>query len=265
MKPAPFRYERPETVEETVTLLDRHGDEAKVLAGGQSLVPLLNMRLARPTVLIDINRVFELGNLARMDGTARCGALVRQAAFHGASSLVDRCLAYIGHHATRNRGTVCGSIAHADARAELPLALLVSGGSVIVESHRGRREIAADDFFVTHFTTALAPDELVVETVWPDPGASVGFEELALRHGDFALSMAAAVVQKGQIRVGVGSVADRPTLLEVDPERPGASAAQQVDPADTLHATGQYLRRVTEVLVDRAIAAARAAGPEAGP
>jgi CO/xanthine dehydrogenase FAD-binding subunit len=265
VKPAPFRYERPATVEETLEHLAVHGDEARVLAGGQSLVPLLNMRLARPAVLVDINHVVGLDNMSRVDGAVRCGALVRQAAFRDQSPLVDRCHAFIGHHATRNRGTVCGSIAHADARAELPLALLVSGGSVVAESLRGRREIAADDFFSTHFTSTLEPDELVVETVWPDPGLNVAFEEFALRHGDFALGMAAAVVRNGELRVGVGSVVDRPRLLEVDPEHPGASAAEQVEPAETLHASARYLRRLTAVLVDRAFSAARAAASTPGP
>jgi CO/xanthine dehydrogenase FAD-binding subunit len=263
VKPAPFRYERPETVGETVALLAEHGDEAKVLAGGQSLVPLLNMRLARPAVLVDINHVAGLENMSRMDGSARCGALVRQADFQGQSPLVDACRAFIGHHATRNRGTVCGSIAHADARAELPLALLVSGGSVVAKSVRGRREIPAGDFFVTHFTTALEPDELVVETLWPNPGPNVAFEEFALRQGDFALGMAAVVVRDGEITVGVGSVVDRPTLLAIDQDDPGASAAEQVEPADTLHASAQYLRHLTRVLVERAVAAAKAGRSDA--
>ncbi len=265
MKPAPFRYERPETVEEAVALLGEHGDEAKVLAGGQSLVPLLNMRMARPEVLIDINRVVDLDNVSRVDGAARCGALVRQAAFRGASSLADRCLPYVGHYVTRNRGTVGGSIAHADASAELPLALLVSDGFVVARSTRGEREIPAERFFATHFTTELAADELLVETLWHDPGPGVAFEEVALRHGDYALCMAAAVVRNGQLRVGVGSVVDRPTLLEVDPDRPGASAAAQVEASDGLHASARYLRRLVAVLVDRAVNAARAAAPEAGP
>ena len=265
MKPAPFRYERPETVEETVALLAEHGDEAKVLAGGQSLIPLLNMRMARPELLIDINRVADLDNLSRVDGAGRCGALVRQAAFGGVSSLADRCLPHVGHYVTRNRGTVGGSIAHADASAELPLALLVSGGSVVARSTRGDREIPADEFFVTHFTTELAADELLVATVWPDPGLGVAFEEVALRHGDYALCMAAAVVQNGHLRVGVGSVVDRPTLLEIDPEHPGESAAEQVEPAGGLHASAGYLRRLVAVVVERAVNAARAASPEAGP
>jgi 2-furoyl-CoA dehydrogenase FAD binding subunit len=253
VKPAPFRYERPETVEEAVALLAEHGDEAKVLAGGQSLVPLLNMRMARPAVVVDINHVAGLDNMSHLDGAVRCGALVRQAAFSGASMLVNSCLPYVGHYVTRNRGTVCGSIAHADASAELPLALLVSDGSVVAASTRGRRTIAAEDFFITHFTTALEPDELVVETVWPKTGLNIDFQEVALRSGDYALCMAAAMVRDGEIRVGVGSVVDRPTLLEIDPERPGASAAAQVDPADTLHASAAYLRRLVTVLVDRVV------------
>ena len=257
MKPAPFRYERPTEVAQTVTLLAEHGDEAKVLAGGQSLVPLLNMRLARPTVLVDINRVVGLDNLSLGDdGALRCGALVRQSAFAGASPLADLCLPHVGHYVTRNRGTVGGSIAHADASAELPLALLVAGGSVVAESARGRRTIAAEDFFVTHFTTRLEADELLVETVWPDTGPAVAFEEVALRHGDYALCMAAAAVRNGRVRVGIGSVVERPTLLEVDPERPGESAAEHVEPADGLHATGRYLRHLVAVLVDRVVRAA---------
>ena len=259
MKPAPFRYERPKTVEEAVALLADHGDEAKVLAGGQSLVPLLNMRMARPGVLVDINRVAILDNMSHLDGAVRCGALVRQGSFAGASPLVDLCLPYIGHFATRNRGTVGGSIAHADASGELPLALLVSGGSVVAASSRGRRTIAAEDFFVTHFTTALEPDELLIESVWPDTGPAVAFAEVAQRHGDYALCMAAATAGTGGVRVGVGSVVDRPTLLEIDLERPGASAAEQVEPADGLHASAGYLRRLVAVLVDRVVARAREA------
>lgn len=260
MKPVRFRYERPESVEEVVTLLAEHGDDAKVLAGGQSLVPLLNMRFARPEVLIDINRVSALDNMSRADGSVSVGALVRQAAFRGVSRLGDACLPFVGHHATRNRGTVAGSIAHADASAELPLALLVAGGSVVVESGRGRRTIPADDFFVTHYTTELQPDELVVETVWPDgpPNAGHAFEELAQRRGDYALCMAAAAVQGDQLRVGLGSVVERPTLLEVDPDAPGESAAAQVEPFDGLHASARYLRNLVRVLVDRAVDAARA-------
>jgi CO/xanthine dehydrogenase FAD-binding subunit len=265
VKPPPFRYERPETVEEAAALLAEHGDEAKVLAGGQSLVPVLNFRLLRPAVLVDVNRVAGLNAI----DNGRVGATVRQNDFRGVP-LAEQALPFVGHFTTRNRGTVGGSIAHADASAELPLCLLVLGGSVRTSK---AREIAADDFFVSHFTTALEPDELLVETVWPD-GEAVAFEEFALRHGDFALSMCACSVriESGAVRgarVGVGSVADRPTLLDLGLEgadatgetarEAGARAAGLVDPPGNLHASPEYLRHLTGVVVERALARAFAA------
>jgi len=252
VKPVAFRYERPESVEEAVALLREHGDEAKVLAGGQSLVPMLNMRLARPSVIVDVNRL-PLADVARDDGTVRVGAVVRQADRRLLEiPLLAECLPHVGHFVTRNRGSVGGSIAHADAAAELPLALTVLGGSVVTSAGR---TIAAEDFFVTHFTTVLAPDELLVETIWPaaQPDHRYAFEELSLRHGDFALCAAAAVRGPSGLRVAVGSVVDRPTLLEVDPERPGESAAAQVEPWGTLHASADYLRGLVRTLVDRAV------------
>jgi len=259
VKPAPFRYERPETVEEAAALLAEHGDEAKVLAGGQSLVPVLNFRLLRPSVIVDVNRVAGLDR--RDDGAV--GATVRQRDFAG-NELVDRAMPFVGHYVTRNRGTVGGSIAHADASAELPLCLVVLGGTV--RTSRGR-ELAAEEFFVSHYMTLLEPDELLVETVWP-AGGSVGFAEVALRHGDFALSMCACSLRiEGEsireARVGIGAVADRPTLLELDLEgapataatarEAGARAAALVDPPGNLHASAAYLRQLTSVVVTRAL------------
>jgi 2-furoyl-CoA dehydrogenase FAD binding subunit len=259
VKPARFDYARPESLDEALALLAEHGDDAKVLAGGQSLVPLLNMRLASPAVLVDINRL-PLDAIEERDGHLVVGATVRQdAPGLRAVPLLGECLPYVGHFVTRNRGTVAGSIAHADAAAELPLALVVLGGSVVAASVRGRRTIAADEFFVTHYTTALEPDELVVETLWPVPqdGWGYAFEELAQRRGDYALCMAAAVVRGSEVTVGVGSVLDRPTLLAVDRDRPGASAAEQIDPGGGLHASASYLRHLVRVLVDRAVARAQ--------
>ena len=262
MKPAPFRYERPESVEEAAAVLAEHGDEAKVLAGGQSLVPVLNFRLLRPSVLVDVNRVAGLDTFAG----GRVGATVRQRDFRG-NALVDQAMPFVGHFVTRNRGTVGGSIAHADASAELPLCLLVLGGSATTS--KGRR-IAAEDFFVTHFTTALEPDELLVETEWPEGGA-VAFEEVALRHGDFALSMCACSLEVGDgtirtARVGVGAVVDRPTLLDLELDgapataatarEAGARAAALVDPPGNLHASPGYLKHLTVVVVERALARA---------
>jgi len=263
VKPVAFRYERPESIEEAMALLAEHGDEAKVLAGGQSLLPVLNMRLLRPSVLVDINCVLQLDNVAHENGSLRVGALARQADRRLLDvPLLADCLPHVGHFVTRNRGTVCGSIAHGDAAAELPLALTLLGGSVVAASARGRREIAAADFFVTHFTTQLAPDELVVETVWPsvDDGWAYAFEELAQRHGDFALCAVAAAARGSELRIALGAVVDRPTVLEVDPEAPAASAAAQVEPYGNLHASAAYLRNLVRVLVDRAAARAREQG-----
>ena len=256
MKPAPFHYVRPETLEEALETLAGAGDEAKVLAGGQSLVPALNMRLLRPALLVDVNRVPELGAVTSRNGTMVVGATVRQAdsRLREYPPLAE-VLPHVGHFVTRNRGTVCGSIAHADAAAELPLALVAVEGAVVAASREGRRTIAAGDFFLGPYTTALAPDELVVETVWPTPldGDGLAFEELAQRGGDFALCMAAARVRGDELRVVVGSVVDRPTVLEVDPERPGESAVAQVEPWGSIHASPAYLKQLVRVLVDRAV------------
>lgn len=260
MKPAPFAYVRAETVDEAVTALAESGDEAKVLAGGQSLVPALNMRLVRPGALVDINRVLGLGNVAREDGTLVVGATVRQADPRLlAHPLLAEALPHVGHVVTRNRGTVCGSVAHGDAAAELPLCLVLLGGSVRARSTRGEREIAAADFFAGPYTTALEPDELVVETRWPLPAAGWGwgFAELAPRRGDYALCAAAALAHGDELQVAVGAVVDRPTLLAVDPGDPGPSAAARVEPWGNVHASPAYLKQLVRVLVERAVARAR--------
>jgi 2-furoyl-CoA dehydrogenase FAD binding subunit len=260
MKPAPFRYVRVDTVEAALAALAEHGEDAKVLAGGQSLVPALNMRLVRSSVLVDVNRVAELADVVQEDGLLAVGACVRQADPRLVGHpLVAEALPHVGHFVTRNRGTVGGSIAHADAAAELPLCLVLLGGSVRAKSVRGAREILAGEFFVTHFTTALEPGELVVETIWPTPrkGWGYAFCELAQRHGDFALCMAGAAAGDGELRVAVGSVVDRPTLLEVDPDHPGESAAAQIEPWGNMHAPAEYLRHLVGVLVERAVATAR--------
>jgi 2-furoyl-CoA dehydrogenase FAD binding subunit len=256
VKPAVFAYERPETVEEAESLLAEHGDEAKVLAGGQSLVPAMNMRIARPSVLVDVNRL-PLASIREDGGSRRVGALVRQSDPRLLRHpLLAEALPFVGHLATRNRGTVAGSIVHADPAAELPLCLVLLGGSVVTS--RGR-ELPAETLFVSHFATILEPTELVVETIWPDPvdGTGYAFEELALRRGDFALCMAAAAVGGDGVRVALGAVAERPMVVEVDPERPGGSAAAQVEPFGNLHASARYLKHLMSVLVDRAAARAR--------
>ena len=249
MKPPPLRYVRPDGLDEALAVLAEHGDEAKVLAGGCSLVPMLNMRLARPEVLVDVNRIEGLADVRAGNGTVATGAMLRQSALErspslrGALPLAAACAPYIGHFVTRNRGTVGGSVAHADARGELPLALLTLGGSVLAQSQRGRRSIAAEDLFLYHFTSALEPDELLTEVRWPaaGPGWGYGFAELAQRHGDYALAMAACALRRrdgvvAEARLGLGAVADRRRTVRGSarlgrlPASPGGTAQQAGDP-----------------------------------
>jgi CO/xanthine dehydrogenase FAD-binding subunit len=273
VKPAPFKYLAAESVEHALETLREHGDEAKVLAGGQSLVPALNMRLVRPGVLVDLNRIEGLDEITEANGALHVGALVRQAAAERSTLVLDSCpllaeaLPHVGHFVTRNRGTVGGSVAHGDAAAELPLALVALGGTVVTS----RRTIPAEEFFVTHFTTALEPDELLTATTWPrrQPGQGWALEEFSLRHGDFALASAACSlrVRDGRVagvRLAVGSVTDRPELLDaqtlvgrvIDSEaasQAGSAAAEAVDPPPNLHGSPDYRRRLIALLVERAV------------
>ena len=276
MKPPPFEYVRATSVEEALATLAESGPDAKLLAGGQSLVPMLNLRLARPSVLVDLNRIPDLDRLRSENGSVRIGALARQAAVDASQLVRDRlpllseALPYVGHFATRNRGTVGGSIVHADPAAELPLALTVLGGSVVAVSTRGERTISAEELFVSHFLTTLEPDELIVDTIWPAAPASSGyaFEELAQRRGDYGLCIAACALTVGngrveQGRVAVGSVTDRPLVVDVglagctvDTETARAAgevAAAAVEPPGNLHASPAYLKQLTRVLVERAV------------
>jgi aerobic carbon-monoxide dehydrogenase medium subunit len=279
VKPAPFTYVRAESVEHAVETLRAHGDESKILAGGQSLLPALNMRLVRPGVLVDLNFAPGLDGVTEANGSLRIGALVRQAAaqrselVRAGCPLLAETLPLVGHVVTRNRGTVCGSIAHADAAAELPLALVALGGEVVTS----RRTVAASEFFVTHFTTTLEPDELVVATSWPrlGPGWGGALEEFAFRHGDFALASAACVLQveEGRVancRLAVGSVTDRPELVDASPllghaveveaaRGLAASVSASIEPPPNLHGSPEYRRRLVEVLVERVVARAWAA------
>ena len=270
MKPVAFEYVAARSVEEAVRALAEGGDDAKPIAGGQSLVPALNMRLVRPSLLVDVNRA-GLDGIVHENGSVRIGATVRQAALEGDARVCERlplvalALPHVGHVVTRNRGTVGGSIAHADGSAELPLCLVTLGGSVVAEGPNGRREIPADDFFVTHYLTTLQPGELVVETVWPAREGPFAFVELALRAGDYALAMVAV----SGTTVTVGAVTDRPTILhevgaliaDGNPgdelaREAGALAAGLVDPSGTVHATPEYLRHLTGVLVEQALRSA---------
>ena len=295
MKPAPLHYVRPDSLEEALAILATHGDEAKVLAGGCSLVPMLNMRLARPEVLVDLNRIGGLADVGCADGAVTTGAMLRQSALdrspmlREALPLAAACAPYIGHFVTRNRGTVGGSLAHADARGELPLALLTLGGSVLAQSQRGRRNIAAEDLFLSHFTSALEPDELLSEVHWPAaaPGWGYGFAEMAQRHGDYALAMAACALRRhdgavAEVRLGLGAVADRPlpageavgALVGRSLDGPTGDAAvteaarlaaAAAEPFEDLHASVAYRRHLAARLSERVIRQAwHDAGDRAG-
>jgi CO/xanthine dehydrogenase FAD-binding subunit len=232
------------------------------------------MRLVRPTLLVDLNRA-GLDEVAVAEGGLRIGATARQAAIERdprAHPLLREALGFVGHTVTRNRGTVGGSVAHADGAAEIPVCLTALRGSVLVSGPEGTRSVAPDAFFVTHYTTTLAHGELVVGTTWPDPLAGEGcaFEELALRAGDYALSMAAVVLRRDggvahDVRVVVGAVSDRPLALvdaaaalegtavtDADVAAAAAAATAAVEPHGTLHATADYLRAMTGVVVARA-------------
>ncbi|ADU51593.1 molybdopterin dehydrogenase FAD-binding protein [Thermaerobacter marianensis DSM 12885] len=288
MKPPRFAYHDPRTVEEAVDLLARYGGEAKVLAGGQSLIPLLNFRLARPAALVDVNRIPGLDTLVVEGGRLRVGALVRHRQAERAEAVRRHCpllaeaLGWVGHPAIRHRGTVCGSLAHADPAAELPAVWVTLDGAVRARGPAGEREVPAGEFFLTYFTTALDPAEMVVEATLPvlPPGAGWAFEEVARRHGDFALAAAAAVVEldeTGRIArvrlglAGVGPVPLRARSVEafLAGREPGettwreaaALVEEEVEPESDLHASAAYRRRLAGVLTRRALdrAARRAA------
>lgn len=217
MKPAAFDYIRADSAEEAVALLAEYGEDARILAGGQSLMAVLNMRLAQPKVLIDIHRAADLagidnsGDRLRVRAAATQAALERYPQLDRIVPLAAQAFPHLGHFQTRNRGTVCGSIAHADPGAELPLCLAVLGGEVVLRSRRARRTVAAQDFFTGMLQTARTAEELVEEVRFPRarPDERHGFAEISMRHGDFALVALAAVVDADGIRLGVGGVADR--------------------------------------------------------
>jgi carbon-monoxide dehydrogenase medium subunit len=250
VKPPPFEYHAPSTVDEACALLGSLED-AKVLAGGQSLVPLLNFRLARPAHLVDINRIRGLDAIYERDGGIAVQALARQAAIED-SALVSRAcplltdaVRLVAHRVIRNRGTLCGSLAHADPASELPAVLLVLAGHVIARSARGDRVIAAPELFNGVFETSLAPDELLVEAWFPASSGAFAILEESRRHGDFAL----AGVVRADDRLALFGVAGTPVLADpADPTR-------GLQPSGDLEATPEFRLHLVEVLTEKAFAA----------
>jgi 2-furoyl-CoA dehydrogenase FAD binding subunit len=270
MKPRPFDYVRPETVEEAVAVLAEHGDEARVLAGGQSLMAMLNLRLADPAVLLDIARMPELGHIRDLGDKIEVGAAVTQNKLLtwpqlGAKlPLLTVALPFVGHFQTRNKGTVCGSIAHADPSSEIPLSLAVLGGEVVLRSKAGERVLVAEDFQQDMLTTAREPDELIVAVRFPVmKGRGVAFREVARRHGDFAILAVAAAIQGSEIRLGVGGMSGRPVVrrLAVDDAAAAiATLAQELEGYEDLHASAKMrrdlLRHIGPVVIEEARACA---------
>lgn len=284
MKPARFSYHRPDTVDEAISLLVEHGEDAKVLAGGQSLVPMMNLRLAQPAALVDICGIAELQNI-KCDGSLEIGAVVPQAEVlssqdvAGNAPLLTEGMRWIGHPANRNRGTFGGSVAHADPAAEIPALLLALDAEILAQGPGGARVIPADDFFLYHLTTTLAIDELLTGIRIPLTGSQEigwGFQEVARRQGDFALAGAAfcsTLDQSGSVetaRISLFGVSGRPVRAteaedalvghSLDDENVMQEVGQLVqanlDPDSDHHASAQYRKEVASVLVVRAIAEA---------
>jgi 2-furoyl-CoA dehydrogenase FAD binding subunit len=254
---------RAETREEALECLRREGGEARVLAGGQSLLPMLNMRLARPAVLVDVMRIAWLAAVRDDGARLTIGAGVRQAALMARPDLAARvpllalALPWVGHAQTRSRGTICGSVAHADPSAEMPLVMVALQGAVHLRNHRRARSVGAEDFFVGMMATAKDDDEMIEAVSLPvaRAGAGYAFREIGRRHGDFAIVACAAVVEGESARLAVGGVADCPTarvlpMGDLDAALDGF--AWDLDAREDLHATAAY-RRALVRQVGRAV------------
>jgi len=281
MKPAQFEYLAPLELGEALESLQRYGEDAKVLAGGQSLMPLMNLRLARPKVIIDINRLSKLSSIsAGPNGGLVIGALTRQRAIERSATVKERnpllaaAMPLIAHFQIRNRGTIGGSLAHADPAAELPAVSVILGAEFVLQSARGERVVRAEDFFVDIMTTAIKPDELLTEIRIPGwrPGLGWAIDEVSRRRGDFAMVGVAALVQidanescqearialfgvgakpvrvpraEGMLR---GKAPDQKTLLEI-----AKSVSDELDPDSDVHASAEYRKEVGGVLTRRAL------------
>ncbi len=279
MKPAAFHYHAPRSVAEALEILALHGDESKLLAGGQSLVPMMNMRIARPAHVVDINRIAELDFIREDRQAIEIGALTRHATIERSALLRDRlpvlpvAAGTIAHYAIRTQGTIGGSIAHADPAAQWPLLAIALGATMRVQSTRGQRDIAASVFFVSTMTTALGADEMLLSSSWPLLSARTGwgFEVFTRRRGDFALCAVCATVDLAQgrvqqLRVVVGGATPTPTDVSESMAslagaraddslavRAGRIAADQIKPHDDPKVATWYRTELVQVLVERAV------------
>ena len=280
MKPAAFRYHRPPTLAAALALLAEHGEQAKLLAGGQSLVPMMNMRLAQPAEVVDLNDLSELARIALAQDAVEVGALARHRDVAASALVQDRCpllaeaAASIGHDAIRNRGTLGGSLAHADPVAQLPLVAVTLGAQIDIAGPRGRRSLPACEMFVSVMTTALEPDEIIVAARFPVRASGEGqaFRAFERRRGDFAIvSVAASVTLDGErasgLRLGIGGVGPVPLTLDALARDArgaiaddawardlGAAAGAAVAPDDDPRIPAEFRRELVEVLVARAAA-----------
>lgn len=280
MKPAPFDYAAPETLAEALALLHQHGADGKVLAGGQSLIPVMNFRLAQPSFLLDVNRLPDLAYVRQHDGRLQIGALTRhtQLEHHPLiaqhAPLVHEAMPHVAHPQIRNRGTVGGSIAHADPAAELPVLAVALDGRFLLQSQRGQRWVAARDFFTGLFETALAEDELLTAIELPvaRPRTGYAFVELARRHGDYALAGVAvsvelddhAICRAAQLVYLNAGPTPMPaphaaelligqTITPASTAAAAAAAQQEIDPVGDIHASADYKRHLAAVLTQRAL------------
>jgi len=272
MKPAPFDYVRAGSLAEALAVLAEEGAGARIIAGGQTLMPMLAMRLARPKVLVDIMRIAELRGIRVDSRGLRVGAGTRQAELLAdpdlsrTQPLLAAALPWVGHAQTRSRGTVCGSIAHADPSAEIPLVLLALGGDIHLRGRKRARVVPAADYFTGLLSTAKGDDELIEAVTFPAAEAGTGhaFAEFGRRHGDFAICACAAVVRADSIRLAVGGVADRPVAADWPGSLDGSALddaldafAWSLEARDDMHATARHRRDLVRGLGRRVIEEAR--------
>jgi CO/xanthine dehydrogenase FAD-binding subunit len=283
MKPAPFEYVRPASLADALAVLHARGDDAKVLAGGQSLVPMMNFRLARPALIVDLNGLADLAFIRPENGGLALGAMTRQrtieksAVVRERAPLLAEATPWIGHLPIRTRGTIGGSLVHADPAAEYPVVMVALDAEFTLARKAGTRRVAAADFFDTYLTTTIAPDEILTEVRVPGlpPTAAVAFLEISRRHGDFAIVAAAAAVDLdagGRVagaRIALGGVGPKPVRARAAErilagQRPtaalvaeaAASVMPETDPPEDIHASAEYRREMSNVFTRRTLTAA---------